>query len=422
MHRPYQSIRGRKGSVAALDIGTCKVACLIAEEDDEENLRIIGIGHQLARGLKNGRVISARDLEESILSAVHAAEQMAGATIENVVVNVSGPDVASQLLGIDLEIAGEGVSEQDINDLMREGCASVQDANRALVHCFPVEYRLDGARGIRDALNMYGNTLGADLNIITADVSRLRNLAHCVNRCHLNIAEFVASQHAAAYGCLDADEMELGTTLIDMGGSETSFALFSQGRNIFSGSIPIGGQHVTSDIAQGLTTSLASAERLKNLHGSAIAAPKDTQVMIEIPQIGEEQEGDEPNTVPRSTLIAVIRPRLEEIFEMIRDRIQASGMEGRAGRHAVLTGGASQMVGVRDLAARVLGKQVRIAKPRLLPGLADSVSGAPFSCAIGMLHFVNTRLPEDILAESRRRSSGIGTRTQKMFAWLRDNF
>ncbi|MBY0354982.1 MAG: cell division protein FtsA, partial [Rickettsiales bacterium] len=236
------------------------------------------------------------------------------------------------------------------------------------------------------------------------------------------IAEFVSSQHASAYGCLEQDEMELGTTLIDMGGSETSFALFSHGRNIFSGSIPIGGQHVTSDIAQGLTTSLASAERLKNLHGSAIAAPKDTQVMLDIPQIGEEQEGDEPNTIPRSTLIAIIRPRLEEIFEMIRDRVHASGVEPRAGRHAVLTGGASQLVGVRDLAARVLVKQVRIAKPRLLPGLADSVSGASFSCAIGMLHFVNTRLPEDMLVEGKRRSGSLGSRTQKMMSWLRDNF
>ncbi|MBY0354504.1 MAG: hypothetical protein K2Q12_02095, partial [Rickettsiales bacterium] len=185
MYRPYQSIRGRKGSVAVLDIGTCKVACLIAEEDEEENLRIIGIGHQLARGMKNGRVISARELEESILSAVHAAEQMAGVTIENIVVNVSGPDVVSHLMGVDLEIAGEGVSEPDISDLMREGYSTVQDGQRTLIHCFPVEYRLDGARGIRDPLNMYGHTLGADLNIISADTARLRNLANCINRCHL---------------------------------------------------------------------------------------------------------------------------------------------------------------------------------------------------------------------------------------------
>jgi cell division protein FtsA len=314
------------------------------------------------------------------------------------------------------------VREQDVADLLREGCATVQDAQRVIIHCFPVEYRLDGARGIRDPLNMYGNTLGADLNIITADAARLKNLANCVNRCHLNIAEFVASQHASAYGCLEQDEMELGTTIIDMGGSETSFALFSNGRNIFSGSIPIGGGHVTSDIAQGLTTSIASAERIKVLQGSAIAAPKDAQVMIEIPQIGEEQEGDEPNVVPRSTLIAIIRPRLEEIFEMVQQRIKASGMEGRAGRHTVITGGASQMVATRDLAARVMNKQVRIARPRLLPGLADSVSGAPFSCAIGMLHFVNNRLPEDMLVEGKRRSGGLGSRTQKMMAWLRDNF
>lgn len=417
-----QAIRGKKGSVAVLDIGTGKVACLIAEPAGAGGeLHITGIGHQLARGVKCGMITDAAELETSILSAVHAAEQMAGETVENVVVSLCGTHLMSHSVTVELAVPGEGVTEQEIADVLREGCASVTDRERSVIHCFATQYHLDGARGIRDPRNMFGSTLGADLHIITADNTRLKNLAGCVARCHLNVAEFVVSPHVAALGCLEPDEREMGVLLIDMGAQETSFAVFCGGANLYADVVPVGGAHVTADLAKGLSTSLSNAERLKNIYGSAIAAPQDNQSLIAVQQLGEDEEQDEGNSVPRAMLVGIIRPRVEEILEYVRDRLEASGVDTKLIRNAVLTGGASQLLGVRELAGTVLGKQVRLGRPHLVPGLADSVSGPSFSAAVGMLHFVANRTLEDQLFDKRPRTSGIASRMEKLWSWLKDN-
>lgn len=417
-----QAIKGKRGSVAVLDIGTSKVACLIAEPTGNGGeLHVTGIGHQLSRGMKCGMITDAAELETSIISAVHAAEQMAGETIENIVVSLSGTHLMSHSVSVELDVPGEGVTEQDIADILREGCAPVIDRERSVIHCFATQYQLDGARGIRDPRHMYGSSLGADLHIITADNSRLKNLAGCIARCHLNVAEFVVAPHAAGLGCLEQDERDMGVLMIDMGGAETSFAVFSGGANLYCDVVPIGGVHVTGDIAKGLSTSMANAERLKNLQGSAIAAPQDNQAMIPVTQLGEEENQYDDNVVPRSVLVGIIRPRLEEIFECVRDRLEASGIENKLIRNAVLTGGASQLLGVRDLAATILGRQVRLGKPHIVPGLADSVSGPSFAAAVGMLKFVANRPLEDRLFDKRGRTSGIATPMQRLFSWLRDN-
>lgn len=416
------AIKGKRGSVAVLDIGTSKVACLLAEPlGSNGELHVTGIGHQLARGMKCGMITDAAELETSIVSAVHAAEQMAGETVENVVVSLSGTHLTSHSVTVELAVPGEGVKDQDIADILREGCASVTDRARSVIHCFATQYHLDGARGIKDPRNMFGSNLGADLHIITADNTRLKNLAGCVARCHMNVAEFVVSPHAAALGCLEPDEREMGVLLIDMGGAETNFAIFSGGANVFCDVVPLGGAHVTGDLAKGLSTSLANAERLKNMYGSAIAAPQDNHTMVGVQQLGEDEDQNDDNAVPRAVLVGIIRPRLEEIFEYVRDRLDASGIENKSLRNAVLTGGASQLIGVRDLAATVLSKQVRLGKPHLVPGLADSVSGPSFSAAVGMLHFVANRPLEDVLFDKRRRTSGLVSRTEKLWSWLKDN-
>ena len=261
--RSQPAIKGKRGSAAVLDIGTNKVACFIAEPDMDGELHITGIGHQLAKGMKSGMVTNIGELETSVMAAVHAAEQMAGETLEQVVVNLSGSHLKSHHVTVELNVSGEGVSEQDISDILREGCQTVSEKERTVVHCFATQYALDGSKGIRDPRSMYGNKLGADLHIITADNTRLKNLAACVARCHLNVSEFVVSSHAAAMGCLQTDEMDLGVVLIDVGGGETSYCVFSGGANIFSDVVPLGGNHVTSDLAKGLSTSIADAERLK---------------------------------------------------------------------------------------------------------------------------------------------------------------
>ena len=410
----------RHGTIAAIDIGTTKIACFIAKHTDDGVLTVTGIGHQLSRGIKSGVITDIGEAGTSITAAVHAAEQMAGETIEDIIVSVNGTNLKSRNVSVELDVLADGVSDQDIADIIHEGCASLHSTESSIIHCFPAHYQLDGARGLRDPRGMIGKKLGAELQIITAREPYIRNLSQCLAKAHLNVSEYVMASHAAAMSVLEEDEMNLGVTLIDMGGGVTSFSVYVGGRNVYSDSIPVGGNHVTSDIAQGLSTSLHHAERLKTLHGSAINSVKDSEVMIDVPQLGEREEEDEPTTMPRAMLVGVIRPRMEEIFELIRGKLEASGVDKIAGRRCVLTGGASQMLGVGDLAAKMLGKQVRKGKPLPLPGLAEAVSGPAFSGVIGMLRYVNHRPWEEqiLSAESSRRRF----LPERIVNWFRENF
>ena len=405
-----------------LDIGTHKIACFIAETDPNNNLRIIGIGHQLAKGFRAGIITDTKEAETSIRCTVAAAEEMAEQTVEDIVVSLSGNNLTSHNVSVELAISGEAVTARDISDIMNEGCTLIHDSDRTIIHCFVTEYHLDNNHGVEFPVDMYGSTLGADLHIITADNTKLKNLAGCVSRSHLNITEFISSSHAAALGCLEEDEKKLGVTLIDIGAGQTSVAVFANGHNIYSTGIPIGGEHVTSDIAKGLSTSIANAERIKNLHGSAIAAPQDNQTMIDIPQLGENDEIEESNPIPRSHIIGIIRPRLEEVFEIIADKLAFNDTSIHVGRNVVLTGGASQLIGMRDLAAQILSKQVRLGKPHFITGMADSISGPAFSSVVGMLNFLNNRPKEDSLFDSKKPSSGIIHKIQNLWKWLKDNF
>lgn len=410
----------RHGPIAVLDVGTTKIACLIANITEEGEFSVIGVGHQLARGIKSGVITDIGEAATSITAAVHTAEQMAGVTVEDVLVSVNGTNLKSRHVSVELDVLADGVSDQDIADIIHEGCASLRGPDAAILHCFPANYALDGTRGLKDPRGMIGKKLGADLQIVTAREQYLKNLSACIGRAHLNISDYVLASHASALSVLEKDEMDLGVTLIDMGGGTSSLSVFIGGRNVYSDSLPVGGNHVTSDIAQGLSTSLHHAERLKTLHGSAVNSVKDSEVMIDVPQLGEREDDDEPTTMPRAMLVGVIRPRMEEIFEMIRSKLEAAGVDKIAGRRCVITGGASQMLGVSDLAARMLGKQVRKGKPMPINGLAEAVSGPAFATVIGLLHYSRLRTWEDeiLTAATAKR----GWLPERLLNWFRENF
>lgn len=422
MAGPRRKGREMGGRHAVLDIGTAKIACFIAEIDPAGHIQVKGVGHQLSRGIRGSVLTDVQDAETSIIAAVHAAEQMAGETVENMVVSLSGGGIASRTVMVEMNLLGEAVTERDILDIIEQGQASVESDEAETLHCFPVGYSLDSVRGIADPRQMYGEKLGAELHLISAPANVTRNLAHCIARCHLNVEEFVLAPHASALSCLEEDERQLGVVVVDMGAGTTGFSVFNGGRNIFSDVIPVGGMHVTSDIARGLSTTLTHAERLKTLHGSCIATGSDEQVMISAPMLGEDAEGEDANVMPRSMLVGIIRPRIEEIFEMIRGRMEAGGVESVAGRRVVLTGGASQLIGVRELAARMLSRQVRLSRPRPIPGLADAVSGPAFSAALGMLHYTINKPMEERLLEAARARGGVSDRIRAMAGWLKENF
>lgn len=415
-----------KGSViAALDIGSSKIVCFVAKIiDDQGRFEILGVGHHAAQGIKAGTVVDLNAAENVIRQTVHAAENMAaesmkGYPLREVVINVPGVHAHSHNFKIGVEIAGQEVTENDIQRALAKAQDQAVDENCELIHTIPAGYTLDGNAGVREPRGMYGDMLDVDIHLVTGDSTALRNIATCIERSHLDIGALCLSSYAAGLSTLVEDEMDLGCTVIDMGGGVTSFAVFLGNRIIYSDALPVGGNHVTSDIARGLTTSINDAERLKTLYGSAMSASADESELIDVPQIGEGARA-QPNHVPRSLLIGIIQPRLEEIFEMVRAKLQDSGLGTAIGRRVVLTGGASQLPGTRDLAQLVLDKQVRLGRPIRITGLADAVSGPAFATAAGLLTYISERsseMPAEIMAQAE--PAGLWERTR---LWLRENW
>jgi cell division protein FtsA len=380
--------RGAKsGIVAALDVGSTKIACLIAKpmatREGSPQLKILGVGHHASRGVRSGTVVDINAAEDSIRAAVEQAERQAGITLKEVIVGISCGQPQSRTINVEVSIAGHEVGEEDLRRAYATGRAQVPNAEREIIHCMPGSYAIDGSRGIRNPRGMVGDTLGVSMHAITAASGPIRNLESCVGRCHLNVAGRTATAYATGLSTLVSDEMDLGATVIDMGGGTTSISVFFDGGLVFADVLPVGGNHVTSDIARGLSTSLANAERLKTLHGSALTGPNDGRDLVQVARLGED-DPDSDCEVPRSVLTGIIGPRLEETFELVRDRLIDCGMTSISGRRVVLTGGASQMNGAREVATRVLSKQVRLGRPSRLTGHADAACGPAFAAAAGL--------------------------------------
>ena len=249
---------------------------------------------------------------------------------------------------------------------MREG--------RAVLHSLPIGYALDESRGIRDPRGMVGQRLGVDMHVATTDVAAARNLTLLVERCHIGVEAMVAAPYVSGLAVLAEDEADLGAAVIDLGAGTTTLAVFSEGRFVHVDGFTVGGQHVTMDIARGLTTTIADAERLKTLFGAALSGPSDDRDMICLSAIDADPR-DPPRMIPRSQLVRIIRPRVEEILEMARDKLNASPFAADPRGRVILTGGASQMTGLSDLAMQILGRQVRIGRPLGIGGLSEADAG-----------------------------------------------
>ncbi|MEM8785426.1 MAG: cell division protein FtsA, partial [Pseudomonadota bacterium] len=380
----------RAGTLAALDVGTDKVTCLIARLGEPGGPRakpeIIGVGHQVSEGIKAGTIVDMERAGEAIRAAVEAAERQANIRVQRVIANVLCGDPDSRTIHVELDLHGNAVSEQDIRRIVSHGRQSFDLKDREVLHVLPVGYALDGCRGIKDPREMFGERLGVDLNFVSAGLGPIRNLMICVERCHIDLAAMVYGAYASGIACLTDDERNLGVTCIDMGAGTTSLAVFAEGELQFAGVVPIGGQLITHDLARGLSTPIEHAERLKTMHGSVLRGARDDQDMLSIVQVGEEHETD-ALSVPKSVLTKIIRARVEETFEHVRERIDKAGFGQVAGNRVVLTGGASQLNGVRELAGDILGKQVRLGAPHGCVSGTDPVVSPAFSACVGLLGY-----------------------------------
>ncbi|MGB8366611.1 MAG: cell division protein FtsA [Rhizomicrobium sp.] len=387
-----QSTAFRPGQVAALDIGSSKVVCLIGRAEPG-NLRVVGAALRESQGLRSGTVTSLEHVEEAIGEAVAAAENLADTRIQNVIISVNCGAPVSVTARAALALDGDLVADGHLLALLAEGRARCAMDGYEVIQSAPTSYVVDEARGVRDPSGMFCQRIGVTMHAVAVKPSPLQNLKLAVERRHLTVAAALFAPYASGLATLTPDEMQLGATVIDMGGGVTSIAVFVEGALVHADVVPAGGAHVTADLSRMLTAPLSAAERLKTLYGAALGDIETGTDVVAVPQMGEN--GDEYAVrVPRSMLTRIIQPRLEEILGEVQSRLRASGYDVAAGRRAVLTGGACQLAGTRELAQRILNKQVRIGRPRSFTGLPASSAGPDYATALGLLMAGATMPPE----------------------------
>lgn len=406
----------RNGVFGVLDIGTTKVVCLIGRADGPDALRVIGFGWQRGRGVRNGGIADIDEAERAIRAAVGQAEDMADLRLRSVLVNLSCGQPESRTFGVQWPVGGRAVTDSDVRRVVGEARTRAQTEGRDVIHALPLGFQLDTLEGVEDPRGLCCETLTARLHIVDAQSSALRNLGATVARCDLDLAELVSAPVASSLSVLVDDERELGAIVIDMGGGTTSIAVVADGHVLHTAQLPVGGLHVTNDIAHGLSTTLGAAERLKTLYGNVDSSPDDEGELLPVPLMGEEDHNFQ--RVPRSLLVSIVKPRLEETFELVRDRLEGVGLSRMKGARVVLTGGASQLVGVPNMAGRILDRHVRLGRPTNVRGLPEHAQTPPFATAAGLLAWAagDGRPLYDI---HRGNESGHGL-IRRLVAYLRD--
>ena len=423
--------RAARRPFAVLDIGSSKICCMIGEADKQGNLRLLGQGTHGTSGMRGGEISNLDELSQVIGKAVQAAESDAGVSIASVNVVMPGGKPVSRLHTQSMTMSDTTVTSRDIRRLMDKNLDRHSTTHQPM-QVQTLQYGLDEVRGISDPRGMRGRQLSVDYVVISGARTSLANFREALAVNHLTVDRFIHSGYAAGLACLSDEERDLGSTVIDLGGGTTSLAIFMEGKIIYADTIPVGGQHVTTDIARILSTPVTEAERLKAIHGSIMpidvmaSAPSPLQEAVKlgrsdnitIPGLGDTIEAG-GQTIERNLLSAIIRPRIDEILELLQKRMVAANMHHAAGSRYVLTGGASQLTGIRDFCAKELQKSIGLGTPSGIVGLSDDECGPANAAAIGALIHLN-RIEDDDPAERQTRTLPHGP-IERFGAWLRDN-
>ena len=410
--------------VTALDIGSSKVSALIAEPGDDGELKILGTGQRESRGVKRGFIADMERTEATIREAVEQAERIAGINIDDVFVGFSAGGLVSTVANVEVQIGGARIEKHDIDQLLAVGRESIDPEGRMILHALPALYTLDDLQGVKKPLGLHADKLAVDIHVIAAEPSPVRNLDLCVRSAHLGVSAIVASPVAAGKACLSEEERELGVALVEMGAGVTNVSVFAGGMLVGLKSLQMGGIDVTDDIASAFGTRRNEAERMKCFYGSATTSPRDNHDMIDVNPMGSAEEGTESVRITRAQLITVIRQRLEHLMGEIASALKEMGFSGPFGRQVVLTGGASELKGIADYAQGVLGRAVRIGRPKL-PGLPDAHSGPAFTTLAGLAQFAASKeldLRQLVSADTVVQKPDSGGILQRMIAAFRTQY
>ena len=412
----------RGGAFGVLDVGSSKLCCYIARPRPGRGVQLLGRGYQLAEGLKGGEVVDADAAETSVLAVLHEAEQQAGETLREIVLAVGGGRPQSSYVRVTGQLHGRAIAEADVRLLLDRAKRAAWTPEREVLHALPLEVAIDGGRPLKDACGLSGERLEVVAHLVTVAGPALRNVLACLERCHVEVKGVVCASYAAGLACLAADELERGCLVLDLGGGTTGLAHFAGGRLTLVDQVPYGGDHVTGDLAYGLSTSRQHAERVKNLFGGTQFRSCDDGTRIELPLLGDHI--DLPTgEVPRTRVTEIVRARVEEILQLARRRLDdhAEILAARPPRAIVLTGGGSQLEGVQDLVQEVFRLPTRCGRPGALltpDGLEDAPCCASAAGAVGLA------LGDDggLGWSDQSDASFLSHRLARFGQWFRENF
>jgi len=413
-----KSLKSRSDStnerIVALDIGTNKVAAIVAELTADGQIEIIGIGSHPSHGLKKGVVVNIESTVQSIQRAVEEAELMAGCRIQSVYAGIAGSHIRSINSHGNVAVREREVTRQDIERVLDAAQAMAIPADQRILHVLPQEYVIDHQDGVREPLGMSGVRLEARVHMVTCAVNASQNIEKCIERCGLRVNDIILEQLASSYAVLTDDERDLGVCLVDIGGGTTDIAVFTDGAIRHTAVIPIAGDQVTNDIAMALRTPTQSAEEVKIKYACALAQLAGPDEMIKVPGVGDKPSRE----LSRQALAEVVEPRYDELFGLIQDELRRSGFENLIAAGVVLTGGASKMEGVIELAEEIFHVPVSLGIPRYVQGLKDIVRNPIYATSVGLLLYGKERQEE---SAGRQKRPGGGT-WNRLRNWLGENF
>lgn len=414
--------------IAVLDIGTYKVVCFIACIGTDKKIEIKGIGHQFSQGIKSGIITDVSKAESCILAAINSAEKMAGENIDEVIINISGSVLESYSVEVELPVSGHEITQKDVSNIINTGFSNFPSSDKEIIHSITMDYAIDNLESISNPIGMFGDKLQTEIHIISSSITAKKNLVNCLAKCHIDVNSLTASPYMAGISTLSDDEKKIGAIQIDIGAGTTSISVFKNGYCIYVSSINVGGNHITMDIARGLSISLEYAERIKTIYGTVVATDKDKFEKIDIP-ITELQSDIEDEAIlgvgdsylSKALLTSIIKPRMEEILEMVKQDIENSGYYIESDPRVVFSGGGSQLMGLKELAGHIFNKHIRIGKPVFFEGMAESVKGPAFSTIVGMLIYISEEIEEKYNNATLDIKGNKGA-SNKLIKWFKDNF
>lgn len=403
-----------EGLITALDVGSSKVSALIAQKGDGGELVVLGTGHRESRGVKRGYVADMHATELAIREAVEQAERIAGTNIEDVWVSFSAGGLISDIVKLEVDLGGHRVEQADIDELLKAGRNAIDPAGRMVMHAVPMRYTLDGLAGVKRPLGLHADRMGVDIHVVATEGSPVRNLDLCVRSAHLEVRSIIAAPVATGLACLSDEEREIGVALVEIGAAVTNVSVFQSGVLTGLASIPLGSADITDDVAAAFGALRTWAERAKCFHGSANLSPRDNHDMIDVIPVSHE-DGSDGARITRAQLNAVIRQRLEKLMQEIQKELKKLNFD--AGRQIVLTGGGADLKGIADYAQQLLGRAVRVGRPRGVTALPEAHGGPAFSTLVGLARFAASD-PVDLRALEPAHTSVTRSNPRAVFGRL----